>query len=88
MDIDKSAKWVGLNKAQVTFDVNSVRKLMKIIKILYWSFYAQYNNGKPPVEIVETPDTMSNSFPYTIAFSIIIVLVGLGIIINARKKQS
>ena len=26
MDIDKSAKWVGLNKAQVTFDVNSVMK--------------------------------------------------------------
>ena len=24
--IDKSAKWVGLNKAQVTFDVNSVMK--------------------------------------------------------------
>ena len=88
MDIDKSTKWVGINKAQVTFDVNSVRKLMKIIKILYWSFYAQYDNGKPPVEIVETPDTMSNSFHYTIVFSIIIVLVGLGIIINARKKQS
>lgn len=53
-----------------------------------WSFYAQYDNGKPPVEIVETPDTMSNSFPYTIVFSIIIVLIGLGIIISARKKQS
>ena len=24
--IDKSAKWVGINKAQVTFDVNSVMK--------------------------------------------------------------
>lgn len=24
--IDKSTKWVGLNKAQVTFDVNSVMK--------------------------------------------------------------
>ena len=27
MDIDKSTKWVGINKAQVTFDVNSVMKI-------------------------------------------------------------
>lgn len=53
-----------------------------------WSFYAQYDISKPPVQIVEAPNTMKNSFPYTIVISIAAVVLGLGIICYAKKKEN
>lgn len=51
-----------------------------------WSFYAQY--GDEVTEIIESPNTMKNSFPYTIVFSIIIISIGLVITLNAVKKKN
>ena len=45
-----------------------------------WSFYAQYDDSEPPVEIIASPDTMKNSFPFAFVFSVIIILIGFGII--------
>lgn len=53
-----------------------------------WSFYAQYDNSKPPVEIIPSPNTMKNSFPYVFVFSSIIIVIGIGIIISASKKKN
>lgn len=51
-----------------------------------WSFYAQY--GDEITEIIESPNTMKNSFPYTIVFSIIIISIGLVVTLNAVKKKN
>lgn len=53
-----------------------------------WSFYAQYDDSEPPVEIIVSPDTMKNSFPFAFVFSVIIILIGLGIIKSAYKKKN
>lgn len=53
-----------------------------------WIFYAQSDNSKPPVEIIVSPNTMKNSFPFTIVFSVFIVLIGFGIIKSAYKKKN
>ena len=52
-----------------------------------WSFYAQYDK-ETPSEIIKLPNTMKNSFPITIVFSVIIVLIGFGIIGYATRKQN
>ena len=51
-----------------------------------WSFYAQYEDEVS--EIVKSPNTMKNSSSYTIVFSIIIILIGITLIINAIKKKN
>ena len=51
-----------------------------------WSFYAQYEDEVS--EIVKSPNTMKNSSSYTIVFSIIIILIGTTLIINAIKKKN
>ena len=53
-----------------------------------WSFYAQYDDSEPPVEIIVSPDTMKNSFPFAFVFSVIIILIGLGIVKSAYKKKN
>lgn len=53
-----------------------------------WSFYAQYDNSEPPVEIIISPDTMKNSFPYTFVFSAIIILIGIGVVKSAYKEKN
>ena len=53
-----------------------------------WSFYAQYDDSEPPVEIIASPDTMENSFPFAFVFSVIIILIGFGIIKSAYKKKN
>lgn len=53
-----------------------------------WSFYAQYDDSEPPVEIIASPDTMKNSFPFAFVFSVIIILIGFGIIKSAYKKKN
>ena len=53
-----------------------------------WSFYAQYDDSEPPVEIIASPDTMKNSFPFAFVFSVIIILIGLGIVKSAYKKKN
>ena len=53
-----------------------------------WSFYAQYGNNNQPVEIIESPNTMKNIFPFTIVFSCFVILLGLGVIISAYKKKN
>ena len=53
-----------------------------------WSFYAQYDDSEPPIEIIPSPNTMRNSFPYTIVFSAIIILIGIGIVKSAYKKKN
>ena len=53
-----------------------------------WSFYAQYDDSEPPVEIIASPNTMKNSFPFAFVFSVIIILIGFGIIKSAYKKKN
>lgn len=53
-----------------------------------WSFYAQYDDSELPIEIIPSPNTMRNSFPYTIVFSAIIILIGIGIVKSAYKKKN
>ena len=53
-----------------------------------WSFYAQYDDSEPPVEIIASPDTMKISFPFASVFSVIIILIGFGIIKSAYKKKN
>ena len=53
-----------------------------------WSFYAQYDDSEPPVEIIASPDTMKNSFPFAFVFSVIIILIGFGIIKSSYKKKN
>ena len=50
------------------------------------SFYAQYEDEVS--EIVKSPNTMKNSSSHTIVFSIIIILIGITLIINAIKKKN
>lgn len=80
----KSSKMIVETKLSENYDNTNMRELSYID----WSFYAEYDNSKPPVEIIPSPNTMKNSFPYTIAFSIIIVLIGLGIIVYARRQKN
>ena len=51
-----------------------------------WVFYAQYDDSDPS-EIIINPDTMKNSFPYTIVFSAILILIGLEAIRYDKKKN-
>ena len=53
-----------------------------------WSFYAQYDDSEPPVKIIASPDTMKISFPFASVFSVIIILIGFGIIKSAYKKKN
>ena len=53
-----------------------------------WSFYAEYEDSKPPTQIIPSPNTMKNSFPLTMVISITIILIGLGIMVYARKKKN
>jgi len=52
-----------------------------------WSFYAQYDESKSPVEIIVSPNTMKNSFPVTIVISVFVILLGLGIVKYAQKGK-
>lgn len=51
-----------------------------------WTFYAKY--GDEVSEIVESPNTMKNSFSYIFVFSIIIILMGFMVIVYAVKKKN
>lgn len=53
-----------------------------------WSFYAQYDDSKVPVEIVETPNTMKNGVPLITIISIIIIIIGLGVIRYGYKREN
>ena len=50
-----------------------------------WSFYAQYDDEEP-VEIVEVPKTNKNEFSLTV-FSIITIIVGVVLVLYAKKKS-
>ena len=79
----KKSKMVVETKLQEEYDDIENRE----ISYIDWVFYAQYDDSKP-VEIIESPDTMMNSFPYTIVISGIMILIGFIIIENARKKEN
>lgn len=57
---------------------------------LDWTFYVQYTEklNVTPTEIIKSPNTMMNRFPFTFLFSILIILVGFGIIKYAYKKEN
>ena len=80
----KSSKMIVETKLSENYDNTNMRELSYID----WSFYAEYDNSKPPVEIIPSPNTMKNSFPFSITFSIIVVLIGLGIIVYARRQKN
>ena len=79
----KNSKMIVETKLSENYDNTQFNELSYID----WSFYAQYDDSKPPVEIVVSPNTMKNSFPFIFVFSAIIILIGLGIIKNAYKKK-
>ena len=80
----KIFKMIVETKLSESYDNTNFRDLSYID----WSFYAQDDDSEPPVEIIVSPDTMKNSFPILFVFSIIIIIIGLGIIKNAYKKQN
>lgn len=80
----KSSKMTVETKLSENYDNTNMRELSYID----WSFYAQYDDGKPPVEIIPSLNTMKDSFPLTITLSIIVVLIGLGIIVYARRQKN
>lgn len=80
----KNSKMVVETKLSENYDNTELNEFSYID----WSFYAQYDDSKPPVEIIESPNTMRNSFPYTIVFSAIIILIGIGIVKSAYKKKN
>ena len=80
----KNSKMVVETKLSENYDNTQLNEFSYID----WSFYAQYDDSKPPVEIIVSPNTMRNSFPYTIVFSAIIILIGIGIVKSAYKKKT
>lgn len=80
----KNSKMVVETKLSENYDNTELNEFSYID----WSFYAQYDDSKPPVEIIVSPNTMKNSFPYTIVFSAIIILIGIGIVKSAYKKKN
>lgn len=80
----KNSKMVVETKLSENYDNTELNEFSYID----WSFYAQYDDSKPPVEIIVSPNTMRNSFPYTIVFSAIIILIGIGIVKSAYKKKN
>lgn len=80
----KNSKMVVETKLSENYDNTELNEFSYID----WSFYAQYDDSKPPVEIIVSPNTMRNSFPYTIVFSAIIILLGIGIVKSAYKKKT
>ena len=80
----KNSKMVVETKLKEDYNNTNFHELSYID----WSFYAQYDDSKPPVEIIVSPNTMRNSFPYTIVFSAIIILIGIGIVKSAYKKKN
>lgn len=80
----KNSKMVVETKLSENYDNTELNEFSYID----WSFYAQYDDRKPPVEIIVSPNTMRNSFPYTIVFSAIIILIGIGIVKSAYKKKN
>lgn len=57
------------------------------ISYIDWLFYAQDDDSEQPIEIIVSPDTMKNSFPFIFIFSIIIIFIGLRIIKKEYKKK-
>ena len=80
----KNSKMVVETKLSENYDNTELNEFSYID----WSFYAQYDDSKPPVEIIVSPNTMRNSFHYTIVFSAIIILIGIGIVKSAYKKKN
>lgn len=80
----KNSKMVVETKLSENYDNTELNEFSYID----WSFYAQYDDSKPPVEIIVSANTMRNSFPYTIVFSAIIILIGIGIVKSAYKKKN
>ena len=53
-----------------------------------WSFYAQYDDSEPPVEIIASPDTMKNSFPFAFVFSnLFVVVLNIFFFLYYKKKN-
>lgn len=100
--LDYNANGINLQNAILLgeFDKSEEAKMIVELKLLDeynnegfsessyidWSFYAQYGD-ETPSEIIVSPNTMKNSFPFTIIFSIVIILIGLVIINNAKKQK-
>ena len=80
----KNAKMVVETKLSENYDNTE----FNAYSYIDWSFYAQYDDSNPPVEIIASPDTMKNSFPVIFVLSAIIILIGIGIINNAYKKKN
>ena len=80
----KNSKMVVETKLKEDYNNTNFHELSYID----WSFYAQYDDSEPPVEIIASPDTMKNSFPFAFVFSVIIILIGFGIIKSAYKKKN
>ena len=100
--LDYTEEGVDLQQAILLGDFNPSRRSKMVVETklledyenvdnnelskIDWSFYGQYD--LKPVQIVPSPDTMKNSFPIAIVVSVFIVLIGLGIIGYATKKQN
>ncbi len=101
--LDYTNQGINLQKAILIGDFESSKKSKMVVETklsenydntefnefsyIDWSFFAQYDDSEQPVEIIISPNTMINSFPYTIVFSVIIILIGIGIVKIGYKKK-
>lgn len=52
-----------------------------------WEFYGQYEN-RDPSEIVDVPNTMKMDVPMVPIVSVLVIVVGVGFLIYANKKEN
>ena len=52
-----------------------------------WAFSAQQSVDDEPVVIIPSPNTMKNSFPFTIVISVLVICIGIGFVIYAKKEE-
>ena len=52
-----------------------------------WEFYGQYED-RDPSEIVDVPNTMKMDVPVVPIVSVLAIVVGVGFLIYAKKKEN
>ena len=73
---------------KTTLDEDYSNTLFNDLTYVDWAFSAQQSVDDEPVEIIPSPNTMKNSFPYTLVLSVLIVLIGIGVVFSAYQKKN
>lgn len=71
-------------ETELSTDYSSTEGLSEL-SYIDWTFYAQYDE-EDPSEIIPSPDTLKNRFPYTLLCSIVVIVIGMGIILYGKKE--